>query len=221
MEREDEPVPRVVIITRDDECGFGFVAGSEKPVIVRYVKEGGPSENLLETGDEILEINGENVYKAAREKVISLVKSSGKTVTIKCCQPAPKNSDRKSNILSSAKRTRLKEKPPRVRFADGVVVNGSPLFSPPMESLSTSKHHHHSNSYVPLSHGNGNGNGAGSLPHDELAACPPEHLNIPFIPNVLKVFLENGQTKTFKYDSSTTVQVFLSIKQTKMLIFFF
>lgn len=91
MEREDEPVPRVVIITRDDECGFGFVAGSEKPVIVRYVKEGGPSENLLETGDEILEINGENVYKAAREKVISLVKSSGKTVTIKCCQPAPKN----------------------------------------------------------------------------------------------------------------------------------
>ncbi|KAK7065647.1 Frmpd3p, partial [Halocaridina rubra] len=27
----------------------------------------------------------------------------------------------------------------------------------------------------------------------------------PFMPNVLKVFLENGQTKSFKYDSSTTV----------------
>lgn len=25
--------------------------------------------------------------------------------------------------------------------------------------------------------------------------------------NVLKVFLENGQTKSFKYDSTTTVQV--------------
>lgn len=25
------------------------------------------------------------------------------------------------------------------------------------------------------------------------------------MPNVLKVFLENGQTKSFKYDSSTTV----------------
>lgn len=27
----------------------------------------------------------------------------------------------------------------------------------------------------------------------------------PFMPNVLKVFLENGQTKSFKYDASTTV----------------
>ena len=27
------------------------------------------------------------------------------------------------------------------------------------------------------------------------------------MPNVLKVFLENGQTKSFKYDSSTTVRV--------------
>lgn len=30
---------------------------------------------------------------------------------------------------------------------------------------------------------------------------------VPLMPNVLKVFLENGQTKSFKYDSSTTVQV--------------
>ncbi len=29
---------------------------------------------------------------------------------------------------------------------------------------------------------------------------------VPLMPNVLKVFLENGQTKSFKYDSSTTVQ---------------
>ena len=32
---------------------------------------------------------------------------------------------------------------------------------------------------------------------------------MPLMPNVLKVFLENGQTKSFKYDSSTTVQVHL------------
>ena len=31
------------------------------------------------------------------------------------------------------------------------------------------------------------------------------------MPNVLKVFLENGQTKSFKYDSSTTVQVIFRI----------
>lgn len=91
VEEEDEPVPRLVTITRDSELGFGFVAGSERPVIVRYVKEGGPSESLLQTGDEILEINGDYVYEVAREKVISLIKSSGEHVTIKCCQPKPKN----------------------------------------------------------------------------------------------------------------------------------
>ena len=32
------------------------------------------------------------------------------------------------------------------------------------------------------------------------------------MPNVLKVFLENGQTKSFKYDSSTTVQVMLKLR---------
>ena len=29
------------------------------------------------------------------------------------------------------------------------------------------------------------------------------------MPNVMKVFLENGQTKSFKYDSTTTVEVCL------------
>jgi hypothetical protein len=30
---------------------------------------------------------------------------------------------------------------------------------------------------------------------------------VPLMPNVLKVFLENGQTKSFKYDTTTRVQV--------------
>ena len=34
------PQPRVVELTRDPKLGFGFVAGSEKPVIVRFVTEG-------------------------------------------------------------------------------------------------------------------------------------------------------------------------------------
>lgn len=42
----------------------------------------------------------------------------------------------------------------------------------------------------------GNGNQASSF-----SSC------IPYLSNVLKVFLENGQTKTFKYDSNTCVQV--------------
>ncbi|KAK0418170.1 hypothetical protein QR680_013412 [Steinernema hermaphroditum] len=43
---------------------------------------------------------------------------------------------------------------------------------------------------------------------DRVAVSSPEspsHL-VPFIPNVMRVFLENGHTKSFKYDDSTTVQ---------------
>lgn len=37
------PEPRLVTLTRSAKMGFGFVAGSERPVIVRFVTEGGPS----------------------------------------------------------------------------------------------------------------------------------------------------------------------------------
>ena len=35
IDPEDIPEPRIVELNRDPELGFGFVAGSEKPVIVR------------------------------------------------------------------------------------------------------------------------------------------------------------------------------------------
>lgn len=37
------PSPRTVTLERSPSMGFGFVAGSEKPVVVRFVSEGGPS----------------------------------------------------------------------------------------------------------------------------------------------------------------------------------
>ena len=40
LEEEPPPLPREVELIRDSQLGFGFVAGSEKPVIVRFVKEG-------------------------------------------------------------------------------------------------------------------------------------------------------------------------------------
>ena len=43
-----------------------------------------------------------------------------------------------------------------------------------------------------------------AIPHSQLTSADSV---VPLMPNVLKVFLENGQTKSFKYDSSTTVQV--------------
>lgn len=42
--------------------------------------------------------------------------------------------------------------------------------------------------------------------------------NIALLPNVLKVFLENGQTKSFKYDSATKVKDVVASLQNKLCI---
>ncbi|KAH9519888.1 FERM and PDZ domain-containing protein 4 [Bulinus truncatus] len=46
----------------------------------------------------------------------------------------------------------------------------------------------------------------------------PQESYAPFMPNVLKVFLENGQTKSFKYDSKTTVKDVVCSLQEKLNI---
>ncbi|XP_065223815.1 FERM and PDZ domain-containing protein 4 isoform X5 [Planococcus citri] len=168
-EWEDElhPKPRIVELYRDPEIGFGFVAGAEQPVIVRYVTEGGPSEGKLLPGDKILKINDEDVQDYPRDQVIQLVRNCKDTVRLKVTQPALDVTAKKSAFLSSAKKAKLKTNPSRVRFAEGVCVNGSPPIS------------------TPFSGGE---------------SC------VPPMPNVLKVFLENGQTKSFKYDSTTKVK---------------
>lgn len=43
------PEQRLVVLTRSHTMGFGFVAGSERPVIVRFVTEGGPSVNKVKS----------------------------------------------------------------------------------------------------------------------------------------------------------------------------
>lgn len=95
--------------------------------LCRFVTEGGPSEGKLLPGDQILEVNSEDVSRAPRDHVIHLVRASKSSVILLVCQPVLTNSLRKSAILSSAKKAKLKSNPSRVRFAEGVVVNGSPL----------------------------------------------------------------------------------------------
>ncbi|XP_058822799.1 uncharacterized protein LOC131684172 [Topomyia yanbarensis] len=166
---DSPPEPRLVVLHRSPTLGFGFVAGSEKPVIVRFVTEGGPSVNKLEPGDQILAVNGEDVKDAPRDHVIQLVRNCENSVTLLVCQPQLYNAvGRKSTLLSAGKKAKLKSRPTRVRFAESVCVNGAPLFPPSAFSLGD--------------------------------------LCVPPMANVLKVFLENGQTKSFKYDSTTTVQ---------------
>lgn len=55
------PEPRLVVLNRCSKNGFGFVAGSERPVIVRYVTPDGPSVDRVSFpfrfGNVIIDIN--------------------------------------------------------------------------------------------------------------------------------------------------------------------
>lgn len=84
----------------------------------------------LEPGDQILAVNGEDVKDAPRDHVIQLVRNCVNSAEMVVCQPQMTYSmnGRKSTLLSPAKKHKLKTRPIRVRFAESVCVNGSPLF---------------------------------------------------------------------------------------------
>ncbi|CAL8308301.1 unnamed protein product [Merluccius merluccius] len=166
------PAPRLVEMRRDPVLGFGFVAGSEKPVVVRSVTPGGPSEGKLIAGDEIIMINDEAVSSAPRERVIDLVRSCKESIMLTVVQPYPSP---KSAFISAAKKAKLKSNPVKVRFAEEVIINGQ----------------------VP-----------NSVKDNSLL----------FMPNVLKVYLENGQTKSFRFDCSTSIKEVILTLQEKLSI---
>ncbi|XP_067372443.1 FERM and PDZ domain-containing protein 4 isoform X3 [Channa argus] len=166
------PAPRKVEMRRDPVLGFGFVAGSEKPVVVRSVTPGGPSEGKLIPGDEIIMINDEPVSSAPRERVIDLVRSCKESILLTVIQPYPSP---KSAFISAAKKAKLKTNPVKVRFAEEVIINGQ----------------------VPET---------------------VKDNSLLFMPNVLKVYLENGQTKSFKFDSNTSIKDVILTLQEKLSI---
>uniref|UniRef100_A0A8C7YDD0 FERM and PDZ domain containing 4 n=1 Tax=Oryzias sinensis TaxID=183150 RepID=A0A8C7YDD0_9TELE len=166
------PAPRKVDMRRDPVLGFGFVAGSEKPVVVRSVTPGGPSEGKLIPGDEIIMINDEQVSSAPRERVIDLVRSCKESILLTVVQPYPSP---KSAFISAAKKAKLKTNPVKVRFAEEVIINGQ----------------------VPET---------------------VKDNSLLFMPNVLKVYLENGQTKSFKFDSTTSIKDVILTLQEKLSI---
>lgn len=59
----------------------------KKKTFFRFVTEGGPSVDLLQPGDQILSVNGENVKKAPRDHVIKLVRACKDVVRLTVCQP--------------------------------------------------------------------------------------------------------------------------------------
>ncbi|XP_031752854.1 FERM and PDZ domain-containing protein 4 isoform X2 [Xenopus tropicalis] len=166
------PVPRNIEMRRDPVLGFGFVAGSEKPVVVRSVTPGGPSEGKLVPGDQIIMINDEPVSSAPRERVIDLVRSCKESILLTVVQPYPSP---KSAFISAAKKARLKSNPVKVRFSEEVIING------------------------------------------QVSETVKDNALL-FMPNVLKVYLENGQTKSFRFDSGTSIKDVILTLQEKLSI---
>jgi predicted metalloprotease with PDZ domain len=78
---------REVTLIKDLSMGFGFIAGSEKPLVIRFVSPAGPGQNKLLNGDEILAINGENVEHASRDYVINLIRNSSDQLKLVVKQP--------------------------------------------------------------------------------------------------------------------------------------
>ncbi|EHB14154.1 FERM and PDZ domain-containing protein 3 [Heterocephalus glaber] len=162
MECEHLPAEtlRQVTIHRDPIYGFGFVAGSERPAVVQSVRPGGPSEDKLLAGDQIVAINEEDVSEAPRERFIELIRSAKEFIilTVLHTHQSPK-----SAFISAAKKAKLRSNPVKVRFSEQVAIGET---------------------------------GAKMMKKEALL----------LIPNVLKVFLENGQIKSFTFDGRTTVK---------------
>ncbi|XP_063045685.1 FERM and PDZ domain-containing protein 3 [Engraulis encrasicolus] len=161
---------RQVCLQRHPTHGFGFIAGSERPVVVRSVSTDGPSDGKLLPGDQILAVNGEPVHDVIRERVIDLVRRCKDSIVLTVIQP---QQSPKSAFISAAKKARLRTNPPKVRFSEQVSI------SDPDSTM---------------------------LKDDSLL----------LIPNVLKVFLENGQIKSFTFDSRTTVRDVISSLQDRL-----
>ena len=136
-------------------------------------------------------MNGTNVQNSPREQVISLIKSSAKSVEICVKQPSfdvngvmrnTSSSTKSSDNLKDGQCTTLKPKQSRVRFAESVHVDEPTLFS------------------------------QSNFCDDSIK--PPVTISA----NILKVFLENGQTKSFKYDTTTSVQNVLDSLASKLCL---
>lgn len=171
-----------------------------------------------------------------------MIRSCEESVTLLVCQPYL---IRKSALLTATKKERLRKNPSKVRFADGVVVNGLPLFCASMgryscncfgggshgrssfisqeNQINASASNKNVDQSIPLSPINCLSESA-ATDLDQQSHCssaqyypcaPGNHLinlcklNKQIImPNALKIYLENEQTKTFHFDGTTTVQVF-------------
>lgn len=79
--------PRIHRIRRSQHLGYGFIAGHERPTMVKIVEPNGPSFRRLLPGDVIMAVNGIDVEDAPREQIIKMIQLSQEEVEIKVRQP--------------------------------------------------------------------------------------------------------------------------------------
>jgi hypothetical protein len=84
---------RDIVLIKHEQLGFGFIAGSEKPLVVRFVSPDGPGQAKLLNGDEILSINGEDVEFASRDYVVNLIRNSKDYLYLTVKQPTPRSTN--------------------------------------------------------------------------------------------------------------------------------
>lgn len=80
-------VPREYTIQRSTHFGYGFVAGSETPSIVKFIQPNGPSHQRLLQGDIITAVNGINVSNVPGKEIINMIQLSKDQITIQVVQP--------------------------------------------------------------------------------------------------------------------------------------
>ena len=73
------------VAVRKGVQGFGFILSNQAPCVVSSIVEGGPAEIAsLKSGDEVLEVNGQNVSRSTHQQVVRLIlKTSRDWVTLK------------------------------------------------------------------------------------------------------------------------------------------
>ncbi|XP_028660428.2 FERM and PDZ domain-containing protein 1 [Erpetoichthys calabaricus] len=147
---------------------FRFQMLTVPPFIVKGVPAGGPTEERLLPGDQIVKINEAFVDAVSGEQALDIIRESKDLVAVTVLRHT---SGPKSSFITEEKRARLKSNPVKVRFAEEVKVNG----------------HSQGSSFL-------------------------------FLPNVLKIYLENGQTKAFRFESLTTVKDIILTLQEKLSI---
>lgn len=98
MEAAIEGVPRIYRLRRSHHLGYGFIAGSELPTLVKNIEPNGPSFKRLLPGDVIMAVNGIDVEHAPREQIIKMIQMSHDEIEIKVRQPTYEEIIRAKNL---------------------------------------------------------------------------------------------------------------------------